>query len=475
MPSSNLPRKSPKPTPAPQALQATNTPAAPAPAPQAPKPTTPYGLLGKTLGHSWSPEIHQQLGSAPYALYELQSDQLEQFIRHEHWRGLNVTIPYKQQVARLADSCSDAMKHIGAANTLVKDEKGRIVAHNTDALGFLQLLKHVCTQQLGLPDARTLVAHKKVLVLGSGGASKAIRYVLEQLQAQVVIISRNPPKSSCAAQTANSPVRYDSYESLSQRHRDAVLLVNATPVGMYPNTEASPLSHTQFEALESVKAVIDSIYNPQITRLGQDALACHKVYANGLRMLAAQAWAAAQLFLHKEIDTTCIDRIVHNLAQRMQNVALIGMPGVGKTTTGQLLAQRLGRPFIDLDDAFTQIVGTTPADFIRKHTEAAFRARETEVLQVYAKKSGQILSCGGGVVCRHKNYELLKQNATIVMLNRPLKALSCENRPITQAQSLQALQQARMPLYQQWADISIHNPSSPATATQTIIDTLSLS
>ena len=241
----------------------------------------PFGLLGRTLGHSWSREIHARLGSAPYALLELEPEEVAPFVREGAWRGLNVTIPYKREAALLADVRSAAVERIGAANTLVRADDGRIVAENTDVLGFAWMLERFCRERLGA-SAHDALAGEKALVLGSGGASQAVVDALAHtVGARPVVISRTGE---------------ETYATLVERHADAVLLVNATPVGMFPRCPASPLPEADLAALAGLRGVLDVVYNPERTGLCLAAERLGLPCESGLAMLVAQALYASELF-----------------------------------------------------------------------------------------------------------------------------------------------------------------------------------
>lgn len=401
--------------------------------------SAPFGLLGRTLGHSWSPRIHTTLGSAPYGLFEREPEEVTDFVRNGSWRGINVTIPYKRQAAELADVRSPRVERLGVANTLVKREDGSIFAENTDVLGFARMLERFCAREFATTTAEAF-AHKKALVLGSGGASQAVRAALEDIGAHVVIISRTGT---------------ETYQTLVERHADAELLVNTTPVGMYPNCPNAPIREDVLTRLTSLRALIDVVYNPERTGLCLMAERLGIPHESGLAMLVAQALYASELFQGKELDPSCLDRIESDILRSTRNVVFIGMPGCGKTSAGKRLARMVGRPFVDLDDAFVVDHGQTPAECILTHGEETFRALESETTASYCARSGLVVACGGGVVTQERNYDLLHQNATIVFLDRPLDELSSDNRPLSQSKGVARLAQERMPLYRSWADITL--------------------
>ena len=425
----------------------------------APDHAVAFGLVGQTLGHSWSPQIHNVLGSVPYELIELEPDEVRPFIREGQWRGLNVTIPYKRVAAEVADVRSPRVEALGVANTLVHLDDGRIMADNTDVLGFNALVEWFASDRLET-TARRAFGGQKALVLGTGGAAQAVAYALREfVGCEVAHVSRTGAST---------------YENLLDLHGDAVLIVNTTPVGMYPKCPASPLADGVLEQLPQLKAVLDVVYNPTRTGICQQAERVGIPAESGLAMLVWQAIFASELFQGRELDDSLGPRIVNDILMQTGNVILIGMPGAGKTTSGRALARMIRRPFIDLDDAFTVDTGITPGEFIRTYGEEAFRQRETSVLRSYAASSGLIIACGGGVVTRPENYAPLHQNGTIVLIDRPIEQLSDKGRPISQARGIEQLAKERMGLYRLWADVTLPCTGSPSGDAELIKRSLGL-
>lgn len=419
----------------------------------------PFGLLGRTLGHSWSPAIHAQLGSAPYALFEREPGEVEAFVRQGAWRGLNVTIPYKRRAFELADATSPRADRLGVANTLVRRADGSIYADNTDLAGFAWMLDSFCSRNLGGP-ADQVLRGAPVLVLGSGGASQAVQAALADCGARASVISRRGE---------------DTYHTLTERHGDARLVVNTTPVGMYPHCPASPLTDGQFEGLSLLRGVLDVVYNPQRTGICLQAERAGLPSESGLSMLVAQACRSAELFLGTDIPDQRIVELTEALRRKSQNVFFIGMPGVGKTSAARSLSHLLGRPFIDLDDAVRVSAGISAADYISQRGEEAFRDLETQVAAQYGARSGLVVACGGGIVTRDRNYDLLHQNGTVVLLRRPLDQLSTKGRPLSQARGLERLAAERGPLYERWADLALDCTGSAASDARQVMSLLGLS
>lgn len=386
-----------------------------------------YGLIGGRLGHSFSPQIHAWLGDYQYRLYPLAGDQLAAFMRGNSLQGFNVTIPYKQQVLPYLGGLSQVASRIGAVNTVIRQPDGSLYGDNTDYEGFAALL--------GEGDWRG----KKALILGSGGSARTVGAVLRDRGCEpIVVISRQGQ---------------DNYHNILW-HRDASLMVNTTPVGMYPDVGQAPLSLKGFDQLQ---LVLDLIYNPARTQLMLEAEQLGIPCRGGLKMLVAQAHKASQLWGLCSFDASVTDALTDKLLSQTLNIALIGMPGCGKTAVGQALAQRYGRRFFDTDAMVEEKAGMSISQLFAQQGEAAFRQLETQCLAEAAKQSAAIIATGGGIVTRPDNLPLLRQNSRILWLERDIQQLPTAGRPLSQAGSLEALYAKRAPLYQAWAEHRVNN------------------
>ena len=386
-----------------------------------------FGLLGRKLGHSYSPMIFDLMGGYRYDLFEREPDGIEDLLKNGDFDGLNVTIPYKKEVLQYLDEIDPLALRLGAVNTIVK-KGGKLFGYNSDYYGFLSLVQRT----------RIEPPNKKVLVLGSGGASVTVRAVLEDLGAQVVLISRSGE---------------DNYTNLD-RHRDAALIVNTTPVGMYPHNGSAPLSLEGFTALEGV---LDLIYNPARTQL---LMECEKYGIpgfNGLWMLVAQAKQSAQWFLDRELPESLVSDIHQKLRDKMENIALVGMAGCGKSTVGRALAKETGKKFVDADAEVEDLAGKTIPEIFAQDGEEEFRRLETLVLDRLGKQSGLVIATGGGCVTRERNYPLLHQNSRIIWLKRCPTRLPTEGRPLSQKTSPVELYEMRKPMYKAFADATVDN------------------
>lgn len=387
------------------------------------------GLLGRRLGHSYSPAIHAAFGNYTYELFEKEPHELAAFLKSGEFHGLNVTVPYKQAVIPYLDALTETARRTGAVNTVVRRADGTLLGHNSDCYGFSRLIA-----ESGLP-----VSGKKVLILGSGGASCAARVVLEDLGAVAVTISRSGE---------------NNYQNLS-RHADAAVIVNATPVGMYPDCGVAPLELSAFSDLEGV---IDMIYNPARTALLLDAQKRAPIAVNGLRMLVEQAAQSSAYFTGVAVDAEEVARVYEKIRAESENIVLIGMPGCGKSTVGTRLAEKLGRKFVDTDAEIEKCACCAVAELLPRIGEAAFRRMETEVLRRFGKESGLVIATGGGCVTRTENADLLRQNGRVFFLQRDLRALATDGRPLSV--DVRALYDARLPLYESFCDRRVCNDGS---------------
>lgn len=398
------------------------------------------GLLGKSLKHSYSPQIHRFLGEYAYHLFEREPEELQDFILNRDYTGLNVTIPYKKEVIPFCTELTERAKKLGSVNTIVKRADGSRIGHNTDYFGFRSMVEQMNLSLNG----------KKVLVLGSGGASVTAVAVMEELGAKTVVISRTGT---------------NHYGNL-YLHKDASVIVNTTPVGMYPNAGLSPINLDLFPQLEGV---LDIVYNPARTRLLLDAEERNIPCMNGLWMLIAQAKEASEWFTGEKICDDIIETIHTALKTQMENIILIGMPGCGKSTVGKLLSQRLGKPFVDTDAEIEKLAGMPIPQIFAQQGENAFREWETAVLKALGQQSGLIVATGGGCVTRPENYALLHQNGTVFWLQREISALATDGRPLSKSGNLKQMYQHRKPMYERFADCAICNDGTAEETAEQII------
>ncbi len=391
-----------------------------------------YGLLGRTLGHSWSPPIHKAFGCPDYQLLPMEPEALADFFARDDIGGLNVTIPYKQTVMDFCQYLDPLAKEIGAVNTIVPRADG-FHGYNTDAPGLLHIAKLAGIDFQG----------KKVVILGSGGGSLMAQAMTKRQGAKAVVaISRHGA---------------DNYDNL-HLHQDADILINATPVGMNPNTGVSPVDLTLFPHCQGV---LDLIYNPQKTALLLQAEALNIPCCDGLPMLVAQARAAEELFLGITIDESEIGRITEQLRFEMTNLVLVGMPGSGKSTVGALLSEMTGREAIDLDTEIEKVAGCTIPEIFATQGETGFRKLEAQVTAQFGRGAGKILLTGGGVVKDLRNHDALRQNGRVYQLKRDLSQLERTGRPLSASADLVAMDKERAPLYQRIAHVTVDNNGTP--------------
>lgn len=387
------------------------------------------GLLGEHLGHSFSPQIHRALADYSYELFEMPVEEVPAFLKSDRFDAMNVTIPYKKTVMPYLEEITDEARRIGSVNTITHLPGGGLRGDNTDYFGFSYMI-----DKSGIK-----IEGKKVLVLGSGGASETARTVCADRGArEVIVISRNGK---------------NNYSNLS-KHTDAEVIVNTTPVGMYPKNGVAAVELSEFPALEGV---LDMIYNPARTKFLLDAERLGIPHINGLCMLVAQAKRACEIFLDTKIPDSEIDRITSIIAAETGNLILIGMPGCGKSTLGELLSEKLGRDVVDTDAMIVEKAGMTIPEIFAKFGESYFRALEHACVCEAGKQSGKIIATGGGVVTRKENYEPLHQNGVIFYINRKIDKLPTDGRPISQTTDLRELYNRRLPLYRAFGDKEVGN------------------
>lgn len=403
------------------------------------------GLIGRKLGHSYSCQIHHAIADYSYDLWELEPEQLAPFLQKGDFAGVNVTIPYKQQVIPYLNDLSDTARAIGAVNTIV-NRSGRLYGDNTDLAGMIALIRRLGLELHG----------KKVLILGTGGTSKTARAAAQQLgAAEVYRLSRSGREDAV------------TYEEARRLHGDAAVLINTTPCGMYPAVEDCPLDPADFPRLEGV---VDAVYNPLRTNLVLAARERGIPAQGGLYMLAAQAVYAGALFRGCQAAQADIDLAYRTVLRQVENIVLIGMPSAGKTTVGQLLARRTGKKFTDTDTLAEQRIGMTIADYFRTSGEEAFRAREQETVAEVSAAGGQIIATGGGAILRRENLTALRRNGLLVFLDRPIEQLTATvDRPLaSDREALRRRYEERYALYRAAADVYIKNDGSPEEAADQI-------
>lgn len=402
-----------------------------------------FGLIGKTLKHSYSKIIHSELGDYPYELYELEEEQLEGFIGSDI-DGFNVTIPYKKAVMKYLDVIDESAKRIGSVNTVIK-RNGKIYGYNTDFYGMLYMLR----------EANITLLDKKVMILGTGGTGNTAKAVAEFEKArEIVIVSRS------------GEVNYQNYKE----HKDTQIIINTTPVGMYPNVLASPIDLSCFDKLEGVA---DVIYNPDKTVFTLSAEQRNIKAVNGLSMLVAQAKQAMELFLDVKADDEIIENTVKKLRRERRNLVLIGMPGCGKSTIGKAVASRLGKDFIDTDEEIVKREGRSIPEIFETDGEDYFRKIESEVLRDVCNGGDRVIATGGGIVKREENGLPMRLNGVVCWIRRPISKLATEGRPLSlNEQALIKIYDERKEKYHKFSDAVVDNASDIEIAIKEVIDIL---
>lgn len=411
-----------------------------------------YGLIGEKLSHSFSKEIHEALTDYEYELCELAPDEVAGFLEKRDFCGINVTIPYKEKVIPYLDEITLAARKIGAVNT-IKNDGGRLIGDNTDFYGMREMIVRAGIELDG----------KKVLILGTGGTSKTARAVAADLGARrTVIVSRTPGENTV------------TYDEALELHSDADIIINTTPLGMFPNTEGKPIELGHFDGLSGV---IDVVYNPLRTRLVIDAEDNGIPAIGGLTMLILQAARAAEIFLGEELDGEKVERVIKDILTSKENIVLIGMPGCGKSTVGKIIAEKTGREIVDTDAVINEMTGCAPSKIIKSDGEKVFRNIETEAVRKVSKFGGKVIATGGGVVTRDENISLLRQNGRLIYLHcYPTDLVPTQDRPLSSSTPmLRALYEVRHPLYENSADCIVHSSHDdpPTVAAEKVLNRFS--
>lgn len=386
-----------------------------------------YGLLGEHLPHSFSPQIHSALGNKDYTLFEVEPENLDVFMKEHNFKGINVTIPYKKAVIPYLDVISPEAQKIGAVNT-IKVKDGKLYGDNTDYFGFKYMVE----------KSGITIHNKKALVLGSGGASLTVQAVLRDMGAsEIVVLSRNGD---------------NNYVNMYIKHTDAQIIVNTTPVGMYPDNLNTLVDLDRFENLSGV---LDVVYNPLKTRLVLDAEQRNIPSSAGLSMLVAQAKKAHEIFFDTIVENDVCEQIERSLILQMCNIVLIGMAGCGKSTVGKVLAEKLDKQLVDTDEMIVNTENKPIPEIFAESGEDYFRWCENLAVNIAGREKSQIIATGGGVITRPENYNPLKQNGIIVFINRDADLLPTNGRPLSQMHGVKALYEKRMPIYRQFADVEV--------------------
>lgn len=406
-----------------------------------------YGLLGRKLGHSLSPEIHSLLCDYEYKLYPTEPEDLDKFFSNPTLKGFNITIPYKIEGYNRCDELSETAQKAKSVNTVVKRADGTLFGDNTDYFGFLYMAKKCGCEFSG----------KKVVILGNGGASKTVQLVAADEGAREII--------AVDIEGENNFGNID-------RHYDADIIVNATPVGMYPNNGERLIDLSKFT---KCKKALDLVYNPARTVFLLDAQELGIDCINGLYMLVAQALRAAEVFTGESIPLSRIDEVYNAIISEQKNIVLVGMPGCGKSTCAALLSEKTGRECIDTDALVVENSGEEIPDIFAKYGEDEFRNRETEAVRSAGKLANKIIATGGGSILREENRIALRENSTVIFLRAPVDSLATDGRPLSKnAEALQKMLSQRLPLYNETADFTVEVDPDPEITVRRILECVSL-
>ena len=405
------------------------------------------GCIGEHLKHSFSREVHNALGNYEYEIKEIPKSELDAFMMKRDFKAINVTIPYKEAVIPHLFFTDEHAKAIGAVNTILNRE-GRLYGYNTDFYGMRALLSHAGVELQG----------KKVVILGTGGTSKTAHAVSEFLLArEIVTVSRSAREGAV------------TYEELYEKHCDAEVIINTTPVGMYPNIFGCPVELSRFPLLSGV---IDAVYNPMRTRLVCEAKKRGIAAEGGLYMLVSQAVRAAEIFDDVTYDADTLDRVFNKISREKQNIVLIGMPASGKSTVGKILSEHLGRELIDTDTLISVSAGMSIPEIFSEHGEKYFRCLETEVIKGVSAKTCAVIATGGGAPLKRENVDALSQNGLIYFIDRPLeKLIPTDDRPLSSTkEAIEQRYRERYGIYLASADVQIDASPEAELVAQSILE-----
>lgn len=406
-----------------------------------------YGLLGRKLGHSLSPQIHSLFGTYPYELFCREADELDDFFADEKISAFNVTIPYKIEAYNRCAELAPTAKKVGSVNTVVRRADGTLFGDNTDYYGFSKMAEKYGADFAG----------KKVLVLGSGGASRTVQCVVSDAGArELVVVSRSGE---------------NNYENIA-KHCDADIIVNTTPVGMFPENGKSPID---LKIFKNLSCVLDLIYNPARTQLLLDAQELSIPNGNGLYMLVAQGLRSAEIFFDRKFDDGLLERAYRAIRAEKNNVVLIGMPGCGKSTAGKIISQKIGKEFFDSDEEIVKKNNKKIPEIFAESGEKFFRDSETEVIKELGKKLGCVIATGGGAILRKENRDALKQNATVIYMKKDLSLLAQSDRPLSKdMDAVKKLYEQRREIYESLSDFTVEVSEDPNVTAERVIECLSL-
>ena len=399
-------------------------------------------LIGEKLSHSFSPMIHSMLADYPYTLAEIKREDLGEYIKSGAFTSANVTIPYKVEVMKYLDEISPEAQAIGCVNCITHTPEGKLRGDNTDFWGLSYLIK----------SSNIDISGKKVLILGSGGSFLTASAVCKSLDAKEII---------CVSRSGEV-----NYENVYNVHPDAEIIINTSPVGMYPNNLECKIN---LEKFKHIKGVFDIIFNPSKTKLLLEAERLSIPAFGGLAMLVGQAKRACEIFTGEKIDDCEVDRIKKIIEEKTLNIVLVGMPGCGKSTIAKALAEKLGREIIDTDAEIVKNAKMPIPEIFSTFGEGVFRSLEHNEIKAAGKLSGKIISTGGGTVTISDNYEPLHQNGIIVFIKRDINSLSRDGRPLSIGADLNKMYEVRLPMYEKFADIVVENNSDVDSCVDKII------
>ena len=406
-----------------------------------------YGLIGEHLTHSFSKIIHEKIGDYVYEIKEIEPQNVDSFMKAKDFTAINVTIPYKETVIPYLDYIDDNVKKIGSVNTIVNKE-GQLFGYNTDYSGMYALI-----EKTGID-----VKNKKVLIIATGGTAKTANAVVRDMGArEVIFVSRRTNDGSY------------SYDEIYNDHTDIEVIINTSPVGMFPLNDMIPIELSYFPKLVGL---IDVIYNPIRTNLVIEAQKREIRAEGGLYMLVSQAVYAYEHFMGTTVDKSLCDSIFNEILSEKDNIVLVGMPACGKTTVGKLLAKKIGKTFVDTDEEIVKKIGMDIPSYFAKYGEAEFRKIECEVIKEISRKNSLIIATGGGAVLNCDNVQRLKQNGKVYFIDRSLDKLApTSDRPLSNdREALKKRYTERYEIYKSSSDFTVNGDLTPIEVADLIME-----
>ncbi len=439
-----------------------------------------FAVIGHPIAHTMSPFIHKRLFQlskieADYSILDIAPQELaEKLTELKALDGFNITIPHKQAIIPFLDTLDQKAAFFKSVNT-VKNAGRSFCGYTTDGIGFCKALEAAGAGLFG-----------RTVILGAGGAARVMAFEAVRKGSRVTIAARAHSQEAAQLLCDDLRSKVNGAEAdfcLPEAIEGPInLLANATPVGMYPNTEGCPVEE---HVIRRADCVFDAVYNPDDTTLLKLARKNGIKAIGGMSMLVWQAAAAQEIwygakFQAADIDQLCRDAVTE-MKKKFGNLILCGFMGCGKTSVGKQLAKATGRIFVDMDHYIEESQGVTVSEIFARHGETEFRRLEREAVKALSHKSGLIIATGGGALIDPENAALLKENGIIFLLDADISAIKKrlngdKTRPLLAKENrdevMERLYQKRIGAYRAAADFAIPANSGIKSVTDKILASL---